>query len=83
MLRAVASGEPELTQKVSDFHGRVGLLIGRALRGEGDGAEPSEEEQRIAHVLGQVWFASLVGWAGGLPPCQLRLVRRRGASGSR
>lgn len=66
MLRAVASGEPELTQKVSAFHGRVGLLISRALRGEGNGAEPSQEDRRIAHVLGQVWFASLVGWAGGL-----------------
>ena len=66
MLRAVASGEPELSQKVAAFHGRVGLLIGRALRGEGNGEEPSDEEQRIADVLGQVWFASLVGWAGGL-----------------
>jgi AcrR family transcriptional regulator len=66
MLRAVASGEPELAQKVAAFHGRVGLLIGRALCGPGGGAGPSEEEQRIAHVLGQVWFASLVGWAGGL-----------------
>jgi AcrR family transcriptional regulator len=66
MLRAVASGEPELAQKVAAFHGRVGLLISRALRGEGDGAEPREDEERIAHVLGQVWFASLVGWAGGL-----------------
>ncbi len=66
MLRAVASGEPELSQKVAAFHGRVGLLIGRALRGEADAGEPSEEQRRIAHVLGQVWFASLVGWAGGL-----------------
>lgn len=64
MLRAVTSGEPELTQRVSAFHGRLALLIGRALRG--DRAEPREPERRIADVLGQVWIASLVGWAGGL-----------------
>src|SRR5262245_27549885 len=64
MLRAVASGEPELAQKVAAFHGRLAVLIGRALRG--DGGAPTERERRIAHVLGQVWFASLVGWAGGL-----------------
>ena len=64
MLRAVASGEPELTQKVTAFHGRLAALIGRALRG--NGSAPTEHERRIADVLGQVWFASLVGWAGGL-----------------
>lgn len=66
MLRAVGSGEPELTQKVAAFHGRVDRLVVRALGGEGDGAGPDETQERIAHVLGQVWFASLVGWAGGL-----------------
>jgi AcrR family transcriptional regulator len=66
MLRAVASGDPDLTPRVAAFHGRVQLLVIRALRGRSDAEEPSDEERRIAHVLGQVWFAALVGWAAGL-----------------
>ena len=28
--------------------------------------EPSEKEFTVAHLLQQIWFAALVGWAGGL-----------------
>ena len=67
LLRAVASGEPEITQKVAAFHGRTESLITSALRGNGEAdALPSDDERAIAYVLQQVWFASLVGWAGGL-----------------
>jgi len=66
MLRAVASGEPELTQKVAAFHGRLAALVAAALGGAVRGPAPGDQEQRIAQVLSQVWFASLVGWAGGL-----------------
>ncbi len=70
MLRAVASGEPELAQKVAAFHGNIERLIVYSLRGDTPGADggvsPSEAERRVATVLGQVWFASLVGWAGGV-----------------
>ncbi len=65
MLRALTSGDPELAQKVSSFHGRLERLVVLGLRGRSDGREPSTEELRIASVLSQVWFASLVGWAGG------------------
>jgi AcrR family transcriptional regulator len=69
LLRAIATGEPELTQKVAAFHTRMEVLITRALRGETDeapAANPSDEERAIAFTLQMVWFASLVGWAGGL-----------------
>jgi AcrR family transcriptional regulator len=69
LIRAIATGEPELTQKVAAFHTRVEDLITAALRG--DVAADSElaiteEERSLAYTLQLVWFASLVGWAAGL-----------------
>jgi AcrR family transcriptional regulator len=67
LVRSIAHGEPELTQKVSGFHSRMEALITAALRGNGvKNAEPSEDERALANALQQVWFASLVGWAGGV-----------------
>jgi AcrR family transcriptional regulator len=68
ILRAAASCQPELTEKVSRFHGRVMAMIARALRGSGTdgGGKPDKREEEIGVVLEQVWFASLVGWGGGL-----------------
>ncbi|MDH3212465.1 MAG: TetR family transcriptional regulator [Myxococcales bacterium] len=69
LVRAVATGEPGLTQKVAAFHTRIEDLITVALRGRGESASgqaPSEEERTLAYTLQLVWFASLVGWAGGL-----------------
>lgn len=69
LLRSVASGEPELTQKVAGFHTGMEELITLALRGEEasrSDALPTDEERTLAFTLQLVWFASLVGWAGGL-----------------
>jgi AcrR family transcriptional regulator len=69
MIRAVATGDPELTQKMGSFHGRVGELVTMALRGApapGEDAALSDEERVLARSLQMVWFASLVGWSGGL-----------------
>jgi AcrR family transcriptional regulator len=73
VLRAVASGDPELTERVAGFHDLMTRLITAALRGTA-GSEPttrakptpSQRERTLAYVLQHVWFASLVGWAGGL-----------------
>jgi AcrR family transcriptional regulator len=69
MIRAVATGDPELTQKMASFHERVGDLVTLALRGAeapaGD-TPPSDEERALARSLQMIWFASLVGWSGGL-----------------
>ncbi len=67
ILRATASCQPELTEKVAGFHDRMLAMIVRALRGAGGRrVKPSAREERIAFVLEEVWFASLVGWGGGL-----------------
>ena len=69
MIRAVATGDPELTQKMAAFHNRVNDLVTMSLRGAsapGEGAPTSSEEQALARSLQMVWFASLVGWSGGV-----------------
>ncbi|MDJ0851564.1 MAG: TetR family transcriptional regulator [Myxococcota bacterium] len=68
LIRSIATGEPELTQKVAAFHSLTGGLIITALRGEpvSNEVDASEPERRIGDVLQQVWFASLIGWGAGL-----------------
>jgi len=69
MIRAVATGDPELTQKMAAFHAQVGELVTMALRGAaapGEGGPVSEEERAVSHTLQMVWFAALVGWTGGV-----------------
>ncbi len=71
VLRSVASGEPEIAEKVLRFHSRMSDLILGAYRG-GDEAsgtpdgEDQESAQRLAFLLQQVWFGALVGWMGGM-----------------
>jgi AcrR family transcriptional regulator len=69
LVRAIASGAPELTLQVASFHERTEALITRALRGSCAGEvlpAPSAVERRLVHSLLLVWFASLTGWASGL-----------------
>ena len=67
LIRAIATGEPELTQRVAAFHAQMRVLVISALRGSAAGAgELSEREERIADVLQRVWFAALIGWNNGL-----------------
>lgn len=63
LLRAVSAGEPETKEKVASFHLRVSRIVLDVLRGE---AEATDELEAAANILQQVWFASLVGWTGGL-----------------
>lgn len=66
MLRTVASGVPELSEKVTRYHGRMTEIILGVYRGEWSEDLPSEEERTIAELLQNVWFAALVGWTGGI-----------------
>jgi AcrR family transcriptional regulator len=68
VVRAVAMGDPELTPKIAAFHTLMEEMLAAALRGDGRArvAAPTEAERGLAFVLQQVWFASLIGWAGGL-----------------
>ena len=66
-LRAAASGVPEISGKVTRFHdmmtnGLVSVMSG----GEPVHRTTEEHYQFLAHTLQNIWFAELVGWAGGL-----------------
>lgn len=73
VLRAMASGEPEVAANVAAYQDRItGLVVG-ALRGAGPvdaggpGAAPfTRRETTVAMLLSEVWFAALVGWSAGL-----------------
>jgi len=73
VLRAMASGEPEVAKNVIAYHGRMTGLIIAAMRGvgrlgfsEATNEPPNDEETTLALLLQQIWFAALVGWSAGL-----------------
>jgi TetR/AcrR family transcriptional regulator, cholesterol catabolism regulator len=75
MIRAMASGVPEVAAKITAYQGRMTGLLIAAMRGRGRldfidaaSAPPSESELTYAFMLLQLWFACLVGWSAGLFP---------------
>ncbi len=73
VIRAMASGVPEIAANVTKYQERMFGLTVAALRGTGrltyaDAASdpPTEQEMTLALLLQQVWFAALVGWSAGL-----------------
>ena len=69
LVRAIASGAPELTLRVASFHSRTEEWITASLRGgemRASGEPASERERKLAATLLLVWFAALTGWASGL-----------------
>jgi TetR/AcrR family transcriptional regulator, cholesterol catabolism regulator len=69
VLRALTSGDQELTGQVAAFHQRMTNLIIAAFRGAPAGPlnpEPKNSEQLVAFIMQQIWFSALVGWMGGL-----------------
>ena len=80
-LRAVSSGEPEIAEKVVRFNGAFIGNVTAALRGVGDDGSPgTEEELLIASLLQKLWFASMVGWMGGLFGEEQVMVELRAAA---
>lgn len=71
-VRSLASGDPNITERVASFHALITALVMAAIRGEAAadqaewGGDVDQRERQIASVLQNVWFASFVGWAGGL-----------------
>ena len=73
VIRAMASGEEGVAKTVASYQGRITGLIIAAMRGVGrltftDASEKpvNEKEVKLALLLQQIWFASLVGWSAGL-----------------
>lgn len=71
-VRSLASGDPNLTERVASFHSLITALVISAIRGEAVvehvewGGDADQHERQVASILQNVWFASFVGWAGGL-----------------
>jgi AcrR family transcriptional regulator len=69
VLRAMASGEPEVAANVAGYQERMNRIIISAMRGPdrpGESNEVSQREAMVALYLQRIWFASLVGWSAGL-----------------
>ena len=68
LIKSIASGDPHITTKVVSFHAMMTGLTICAIRGEMASewsGKATERQRQAAMVLQQVWFATLVGWAGG------------------
>ncbi len=73
VVRAMASGQPEVARHVVAYQGRMNAMliatmrgVGRLTMGDATASPPTEREQTLALLLQQNWFASLVGWSAGL-----------------
>ncbi len=73
VVRAMASGVPEIAGKVAAYQARITGLIIAAMRGVGrltftdaKTSPPSADETKLALIMQQLWFANLVGWSAGL-----------------
>lgn len=65
VVRSAASGEPALSERLSQFHSALFELSLGAMRGV-EVRTPSDDEVLMLSTLQHVWFASLCGWAGAL-----------------
>ena len=63
VIRALATGDPEMHEATASFHDGNTELITDVIVGDG---RRTERDARVASVLQNVWFAALVGWTGGL-----------------
>jgi TetR/AcrR family transcriptional regulator, cholesterol catabolism regulator len=67
VIRAMASGQPEVAAHVTAYQGRVNAIIGSVLGGaSAEGGELEGHELALATLLQQIWFASLVAWSAGI-----------------
>ena len=82
MLRTVASGVPDLVDRVSRYHSEMTEVILVIMRGgeESTGDIAEAEEARVAHLLQDIWFAALVGWTGGLHDSNAVVEQLKGAT---
>lgn len=87
LVRAIASADPSVTERVASFHAMMTALTVSALRGQAAaskqqwGGDSDAREREMAFILQQVWFAALVGWAGGIHDVDTILMHIRNATG--
>lgn len=77
LLRAVASGVPENTKRVAQFHSTSTDLLTSMLF---DLDVSDTSRRHVASMLQDIWFAKLVGWSGGLQSMDSVVADMREAS---
>jgi AcrR family transcriptional regulator len=60
MVTALSTSDPAVAGQSHGVQDTLKSMIARALDGD-----PIEDIDGIVHVLGQVWFASMLAWVGG------------------
>jgi AcrR family transcriptional regulator len=88
LLKAVSSGEPELTQKMAAYHAHIERMLVMALRDEvvlredGKLADPvpGGRHGQASETLNQIWYALLMGWAGGVHGQSAMLEKMRSSA---
>ena len=72
VLRAMASGQPEVAAHVTAYQGLMNGIIVAVMRNGSAGTQPlradrlTDPDMKLATFLQQIWFASLVGWSAGI-----------------
>lgn len=70
VIASITANHPEIFAKVIEHEDEMNRIVVAALRGGDPRKHQSdsftEGERRVTFLLRQVWFAGLVGWAGGL-----------------
>lgn len=66
VLRAVASGGSGPAEKILSYRERITRIIIAAIHGPGEPREATPQEEQVAFLLQQIWFAEMVGWMGGV-----------------
>ena len=71
VIRAMASGQPEVAAHVLAYQGRMNAIIASVMVGVSGMGKDKEAEadsgvSMLPTLLQQVWFASLVGWSANL-----------------
>ncbi len=70
VLRAMASGEPEITANLESYRAHINRMTVAALRGvtelDEHSSPPEPNELELSYFLQDVWFSALVGWSAGL-----------------
>lgn len=70
VLRAMASGEPEIAANLASYRDHLNRMTVAALRGvavlDARSDPPDRRELELSYFLQDVWFSALVGWSAGL-----------------
>lgn len=80
LFRTVASGDPDLAQRVLSYRDTMTELIVAVLRADPHPGPPSDAETAVSRFIQNMWFAEMVGWTGGLHPIEDALRHTREAA---